>query len=61
LLLPLHSLPSGMKPTVPPLVAPARLPTANQLYSELVPLWATAAWQAGFCGTTWPVEVKPSW
>ncbi len=49
-----------MKPTVPPLLVPDRLPTANQLYSGVGPLFAIAAAQAGLCGTICPVEVMPS-
>ena len=47
-----------MKPSVRP--APSERSTANQLYSEPVPLCATAAAQAGLLGTIWPLEVRPS-
>jgi hypothetical protein len=60
LLLPLQIFPSGMKPEVRPLLAPARLPTANQLNSGVTPELATAAAHAGFLGWISPVEVMPS-
>src|SRR3954468_7737911 len=47
-----------MKPDVRP--APSERSIANQLYSEFVPCLATAAAQAGFLGTIWPVDVSPS-
>jgi hypothetical protein len=47
-----------MKPVVRP--APSERSTANQLYSELGPLWATAAAQAGFRGFAAPLPWMPS-
>src|SRR3954452_15643263 len=55
---PLQGWPSGMKPEVRP--APSERSTANQLYSDVVPLCATAAAQAGLRGTMAPVELRPS-
>src|SRR5690242_17753694 len=47
-----------MKPEVRP--APSERSTANQLYSGVVPLWATAAAQAAFFGWMAPLAVSPS-
>jgi len=49
-----------MNPANPPLVAPSRLPTANQLYNGVTPDCATAEAHAGFTGTISPVERNPS-
>src|SRR5262245_3125329 len=51
--------PSGTKPTVRP--APSERRTANQLYSGVVPVEATAAAQAGLLGMIWPLGWMPSW
>src|SRR5918997_4099786 len=55
---PLHSWPSGMKPAIRP--PPSERSTANQLYSAVTPLWATAAAQAGFRGWMAPFCERPS-
>ncbi len=55
---PLHSLPSGMNPTVRP--PASERSTLNQLYSEFAPLSATADEQAGLFGRISPVPVRPS-
>ncbi len=57
-LFPLQILPSGMYPRLRPSEFEFRTP--NQLYSELSPLMATAAWQAGLRGTMLPWGVRPS-
>src|SRR5919112_4615038 len=55
---PLHSSPFAMKPAIRP--PPSERSTANQLYSAVVPLWATAAAHAGFRGWMAPVALRPS-